>query len=98
MSALPYLTEDLPGCGGVIRASPDDFQVDELPAYLPSGEKGEHLFLHVRKRGLSTPELARRIARALEVSDRDISWAGLKDRHAVTTQWLSVPSKAESKL
>lgn len=98
MPNLPYLTKDLPGSGGVIRSSPEDFTVDEIPAYLPSGEAGEHLFLHLRKRGLSTPELARRIARALEIDARDVSWAGLKDRHAVTTQWLSVPWKAEPKL
>ncbi|MFL5321972.1 MAG: tRNA pseudouridine(13) synthase TruD [Myxococcaceae bacterium] len=98
MSVLPYLTSDLPGSGGVIRSTPEDFQVDELPAYLPSGEAGEHLFLHLRKKGLSTPELAKRIARALEIDDREVSWAGLKDRHAVTTQWLSVPAKAEPKL
>jgi tRNA pseudouridine13 synthase len=95
---VKFLTADLPGTGGVIRHSPEDFEVHEVPAYLPSG-KGEHLFLHVQKRGLSTPELARRIARALELDAREVSWAGLKDRHAVTTQWLSVPAvKSEPKL
>lgn len=93
-----FLTADLPGCGGVIRHSPEDFEVHEVPAYLPSGA-GEHLFLHLKKRGLSTPELARRLARALELDAREVSWAGLKDRHAVTTQWLSVPAvKSEPKL
>ncbi|MBM4381314.1 MAG: tRNA pseudouridine(13) synthase TruD [Deltaproteobacteria bacterium] len=89
---LPYLTADVPGSGGVLRRSPEDFVVEEVPAYLPCGE-GEHLYLHVRKRGLSTPELARQLARALGVGEREVSWAGLKDRHAVTTQWLSLPAK-----
>jgi tRNA pseudouridine13 synthase len=47
----------------------------------------------VRKRGLSTPELGRQLARALGVGEHEVSWAGLKDRHAVTTQWLSLPAK-----
>lgn len=89
---LPYLTADVPAAGGVLRRSPEDFQVEEVPAYLPCGE-GEHLYLHVRKRGLSTPELARQLARALGVGEHEVSWAGLKDRQAVTTQWLSLPAK-----
>lgn len=92
---LPYLTQDVPPAGGTLRRTPEDFQVDEVPAYLPGGE-GEHLFLHVRKRELSTPNLARRLARALQLDEREVSWAGLKDRHAVTTQWLSVPARVEA--
>lgn len=95
---LPHLTSDVPASGGVLRRAPEDFVVEELPAYLPCGE-GEHLYLHVRKRGLSTPELARQLARALGVGEHEVSWAGLKDRHAVTTQWLSLPAvKAEGAL
>jgi tRNA pseudouridine13 synthase len=89
---LPFLTAEVPAAGGVLRRAPEDFVVDEVPAYLPCGE-GEHLYLHVRKRGLSTPELARQLARALGVGEHEVSWAGLKDRHAVTTQWLSLPAK-----
>jgi len=89
---LPYLTAEVPAAGGVLRRAPEDFMVEEVPAYLPCGE-GEHLYLHVRKRGLSTPELARQLARALGVGEHEVSWAGLKDRHAVTTQWLSLPAK-----
>ena len=48
----PYLTAELPGVGGLIRATPEDFQVDERPLYLPCGE-GEHLYLRITKRGLS---------------------------------------------
>ncbi|HEY5938972.1 MAG TPA: tRNA pseudouridine(13) synthase TruD [Kofleriaceae bacterium] len=87
---LPYLTEDLPGIGGTLRAQPEDFVVDEVPAYLPSGA-GDHVFVRIEKRGLATPVAVTQLARALGVRDRDIGVAGMKDRHAVTTQWLSLP-------
>lgn len=76
---------------GVIKARPEDFRVDEIPAYEPSGE-GAHLFVHFRKRGLTTDQAVRAIARALEVDPRDVGVAGLKDKVAVTTQWISVPA------
>jgi tRNA pseudouridine13 synthase len=91
------LTATLPGTGGRLRAAPEDFEVEELPAYLPSGE-GEHLYLWVEKVGLDTAEAARRIASALGLELADVSWAGLKDRVAVTRQWLSVPARAEASL
>ncbi|MEO8846000.1 MAG: tRNA pseudouridine(13) synthase TruD [Kofleriaceae bacterium] len=87
---LPYLTADLPGTGGVLRTTPEDFVVDEEPAYLPSGE-GEHVFVKIEKRGLTTQMAVDAIARALAVKPRDIGVAGMKDRHAVTRQWLSLP-------
>ncbi len=73
-----------------IRTRLDDFVVDELPAYVPAGAGG-HAFLHLRKRGLTTLECVARIARALGIPSRDIGFAGMKDRHAVATQYLSVP-------
>lgn len=91
------LTAGLPGTGGRLRASAGDFEVEEVPAYLPSGQ-GEHLFLWVEKVGLDTPEAARRIGPALGLHPEEVSWAGLKDRVAVTRQWLSVPSRAEASL
>lgn len=87
---LPYLTAALPGIGGVLRTSPEDFVVDEEPAYMPSGT-GDHVFVRIEKRGLTTPQAVERIARALGVNARDIGVAGMKDRHAVTRQWLSLP-------
>jgi tRNA pseudouridine13 synthase len=89
--ALPFVTGELPGSGGTLRASPEDFRVDEVPAYLPSGT-GPHLYLRVEKRGRTTPDVLRALARALEVPERDAGYAGLKDREAVTTQWLSFPA------
>src|SRR5512142_1769433 len=90
MTPLPLVTADLPGSGGTLRASPEDFRVDEVPAYLPSGT-GPHLYVRIEKRGRTTPDALRAIARALGVPERDAGYAGLKDRDAVTTQWLSFP-------
>jgi tRNA pseudouridine13 synthase len=87
---LPYLTADLPGIGGALRTTDDDFFVDEEPAYLPSGT-GDHIFIKIEKRGLNTAHAVERIAKALAVNPRDIGVAGMKDRNAVTRQWLSLP-------
>jgi len=87
---LPFATAAWPGSGGRLKATPEDFRVDERPAYLPSGA-GPHLYLHVEKRGRTTRDVLRQLARALGVPDRDAGYAGLKDKAAVTTQWLSFP-------
>ena len=72
------------------RFLPEDFVVDEIPAYEASGTGG-HTFVHLEKRVRTTEELARALARAAEVRAADVGYAGRKDRHAVTTQWFSVP-------
>ncbi|HZA14286.1 MAG TPA: tRNA pseudouridine(13) synthase TruD [Myxococcaceae bacterium] len=95
--AFPRVTADLPGCGGLLKGAPEDFVVEEIPAYLPCGE-GEHLFLWVEKVGRDTPEIASALADALGVSERDVGYAGLKDRQAVTRQFFSVPASAEGKV
>jgi tRNA pseudouridine13 synthase len=66
------------------------FVVEEIPAYLPSGE-GEHTFIWIEKTDLTTFEAVRRIARVCDIEERDIGYAGMKDRHATTRQWLSLP-------
>ncbi len=63
--------------------------VREQLAFEPLGH-GEHLYLRIRKRGLSTPQAVRRLCEALDASPHDAGWAGLKDRHAVTEQWVSL--------
>jgi tRNA pseudouridine13 synthase len=73
-----------------VAARPEDFVVEEIPLYAPCGE-GAHTFVHVEKRGLSTEEVARRLARRAGVAPRDVGYAGRKDRAGVTRQWLSVP-------
>lgn len=84
-----YLTQDLPGIGGRIKERVEDFVVEELPLYPPSGE-GEHTFFEIRKTGISTFQAVRTIARALGVPPNQVSYAGLKDAQAVTCQMLSV--------
>lgn len=74
------------------RGSDDGFRVEEIPAYLPSGQ-GEHLYLHLEKRGLSTPQLLGRLRAAFGLHERDIGIAGQKDARGVTRQWLSVPAR-----
>ncbi|MFI5300542.1 MAG: tRNA pseudouridine(13) synthase TruD [Polyangiales bacterium] len=71
------------------KASPEDFVVDEIDAY-PACSEGEHTFVRIRKRGLTTDGAARAIAAALGIDGRAIGWAGMKDRHAVATQRLSL--------
>ncbi len=93
----PLLTPDLPGVGGRIKVRSDDFEVEEVPSYEPSGE-GDHLYLWVEKRDLGPEFFARTIAQRLGVHAGAVGTAGLKDRHAVTRQWVSVPKEAEPRL
>ena len=86
---LPYLTADLPGVGGEIKRFDEDFVVEELPLYAPSGA-GTHVYFTIEKRGLPTLAAIQHIARALGRQPRDIGYAGMKDAHGVTRQMLSV--------
>lgn len=72
-----------------IRSTPEDFFVEELPGFGPSGE-GEHLLLTIEKRGMNTAFAAKRIAQWAGVGEMAIGYAGMKDRHAVTRQRFSV--------
>lgn len=72
-ASLPYLTPELPGVGGTLKAQPDDFVVEEIAAYEPSGA-GEHLFLWLEKRDLSGDELLRHVARRLGVHRPTSAW------------------------
>ena len=82
---MRYLTADIPGTGGAIKGSPEDFIVEEIPAYLPGGQ-GEHCFALVEKRGIATLEALRRLSKALGVQDRDFGYAGMMDAIGVTRQ------------
>lgn len=86
---LPLVTAALPGTGGRIRVQPEDFQVEEIPAYDPEG-RGSHLYLKVRKTGLTTRELVSALVSG-GAAEASVGVAGLKDKAAVTTQWLSLP-------
>jgi tRNA pseudouridine13 synthase len=90
----PYLTRDFPGIGGVIKQRPEDFFVQEIPLYEPSGS-GEHVYCEIQKIGIPTFEAIDRIASALHVSTRNIGYAGLKDAKAISRQVLSILGTTE---
>src|SRR5215831_9371365 len=93
----PLLTNDLPGIGGRIKAVPEDFEVEEIPAYEPSGS-GPFLYLWVEKRDMGAEYFQRQLARRLNIPVGEVGTAGLKDRHAVTRQLVSVPEQAVERL
>jgi tRNA pseudouridine13 synthase len=81
---------------GVIKSTPEDFVVEEIPAYEASGE-GPHVFVRFTKRGLTTDDAMRALARALGSDPREAGAAGMKDKHAVTTQTISLaPPRGET--
>src|SRR5512136_608461 len=92
-----YLTEDIPGIGGTIKETPEDFLVEEIPLYSPEGA-GEHTFTLIEKRGITTLEAIHRFSRALELLDREIGFAGMKDARGVTRQTLSIPRTPPERL
>jgi tRNA pseudouridine13 synthase len=86
----PPRAHDGPAARGRLRVSPEDFCVDELLGFEASGV-GQHVLLRVRKRGANTEHVARELARVANCKPFDVGFAGLKDRHAVTTQYFTVP-------
>ncbi|MBI4882340.1 MAG: tRNA pseudouridine(13) synthase TruD [Planctomycetes bacterium] len=91
----PFATARLPGTGGRIRESLEDFAVEEIPLYEPVGA-GEHLYLRIEKKGLATLEAVARIARALGVPRQAVGYAGLKDAAATAIQTLSIQGASEA--
>ncbi|MEM7234946.1 MAG: tRNA pseudouridine(13) synthase TruD [Planctomycetota bacterium] len=83
------MTKDVPGIGGGIKARLEDFIVGEVPLYEPCGE-GEHAYLEIEKRDLSTFEAVERLAKALRKDPRDFGFAGMKDRKGITRQYISI--------
>jgi tRNA pseudouridine13 synthase len=82
----------IPQASGIIRLQPEDFRVQEISLIEPSGEGG-HLWLEVEKRCANTHWVAEQLSAAAGVSMRDIGYAGMKDRHAVTSQWFSLSTQ-----
>jgi len=82
------------GLGGRTKANPEDFIVDEIPLYEPCGS-GEHIYMRIQKQNLSHGEAMTIIARYMGVSNSKIGFAGMKDKHAITTQTISVQTKRE---
>jgi tRNA pseudouridine13 synthase len=88
-----------PESTGLLRSKMSDFKVFEQLPFSPCGE-GEHLLVHIRKTGANTLFVARELAKYFEVKEQLVSYAGLKDRFAVTEQWFGVhvPGKQEYNL
>jgi tRNA pseudouridine13 synthase len=95
--ALPFLTPTLPGVGGRIKVEPADFEVEEVPAYEPSGS-GDHLFLWIEKIDMGAEYFIRKVGLRLGIPTGEVGTAGLKDRRAITRQWVSIPATCESSL
>jgi len=87
------MAPELGSIDALIGPAPEDFVVDEIPLYAQSGV-GEHVYARIEKRGYTTPAMVRAVTRAAGVDERDVGYAGLKDKHAVTRQWLSLPNKS----
>lgn len=73
-----------------LRSTPDDFYVREWLGFEPDGD-GDHMLLRVRKRAANTFWVAKQLARIAKCAPRDVGYAGLKDRDAVTEQAFTVP-------
>jgi tRNA pseudouridine13 synthase len=92
LSSLPR-----PRVVGRIKVEPEDFVVDEIPMYPPSGE-GEHVWILVEKRDLAAHSAVMRLAEHVGIQARRIGYAGLKDARAVTRQWWSLEGATEDRL
>lgn len=90
-TTLPQWPHAYPASGAraTLKCLNEDFNVTELPLQLPSGA-GEHLWLDVEKNGANTAFVAQQLAEAAGVQERDVGYAGLKDRYAITRQWFSI--------
>jgi tRNA pseudouridine13 synthase len=96
MTDDPYLTlprwphaHPATGATATLKRFNEDFMVTEIPLQSPCGE-GEHIWLEIEKNGANTAFVAQRLAEAAGVQERDVGYAGLKDRYAVTRQWFSI--------
>lgn len=90
LDCLPFWPRTAPPpLTAVIRSMPEDFLVEEQIPFILVGT-GEHLWVRVRKRGLNTEQVAKQLARLAGITRREVGYAGMKDRHAVTVQWFSL--------
>jgi tRNA pseudouridine13 synthase len=98
LPSLAYLYGE-PQVTGDLRSSESDFKVFEQLPFSPCGE-GEHLLIRVRKTGLNTVFVAKQFAKYFSVRENLVTYAGLKDRFAITEQWFGVhlPGKQEYNL
>ncbi len=81
----------------IFKQTARDFVVEEIPLYEFSGE-GEHLVLHIRKKNLTTWEMIDKICVHLGIKAKEVGYAGLKDKNAMTKQYISLEKKYEEKM
>ncbi|HEY64279.1 MAG TPA: tRNA pseudouridine(13) synthase TruD [Caldilineae bacterium] len=89
IQSLPFITAELPGIGGEIKAEPAHFIVEEIPLYEPVGE-GEHFYVRITREGWTTRALQQRLMQLFGLREIDVGCAGLKDKHARVTQTFSL--------
>lgn len=87
--SLPYISSHLSGIGGQLRSSPDHFLVEEVPLYDPIGE-GQHLYVNLTKQEITTRDVQKKLAAIFKIASDDVSFAGMKDKYARTTQTFSI--------
>ena len=97
IDCLPFLSHEIPPLALLAKQQPDDFVVDEIPAYTPCGQ-GDHLYLKIEKRQLSTWDAISDLAKQLGVNPSHAGYAGLKDKNAVTRQWISFEHVKEKQM
>lgn len=97
VTKLPFLTPHIAPVEADFRTFPEDFEVDEVPAYDPAGT-GDHVLAFIEKRDLTTRQALRQICEHVGADLGGTGWAGLKDRHAVTRQWVSLFGVTPEKL
>ncbi|HIA03202.1 MAG TPA: tRNA pseudouridine(13) synthase TruD [Myxococcales bacterium] len=90
-----YLTTSTAGVPATFDSCEEDFEVTEIPLYEPSDE-GEHLYINFKKRGLTTRQVIRRAVELFGVEERNVGYAGLKDKNATTIQTISVHGISEA--
>jgi len=90
---MRWYASDTPGIGGRLRASAEDFLVEEVSPR--PGTEGPYLICRLTKREWELQRAVREIAKALSISHRRIGWTGTKDKHAVTTQLISLYGVSE---
>ncbi|MFO7716717.1 tRNA pseudouridine(13) synthase TruD [Desulfosarcina sp.] len=89
LSPLPFVTHPLPGIGGTIKATPQDFVVEEILPYAACGE-GEHVYVTFRRAGWNTADAARSMQKCLGLAPSDVGWGGRKDKTALVVQTFSL--------
>ncbi len=87
--SLPYFTDEIQGIGGKIRATPEDFRVEEIDLYQPSGT-GTHLYVNITKRDKTTREVQLQLAKLFKIRPQNVGTAGLKDKNSIATQTISI--------